>query len=184
MICPNCQSKDVKVMGWQSHEHQVTCDTCKHLGTYYEFGLAEEQNIGLVTQFEGGFYSLEQELYDASDPGSKLAITVHVIGDQSVCNTWIMRYGQWLKMQPERVVDTQPSPGLLQGEIMRLATNKGSEIDSNDRLTMAVLLLQDVVSSMIGQPDTTEETDLVKKSREIFSLRSITRSVWRKIRNL
>src|SRR5579859_16705 len=141
MKCPRCESEDVQIMGFQSPQHQVTCNACGNAGTYYQFGLNKTENVDLVTLYDGAVYSAEQELFDASDPGCKVAATVHIVGEQCACNTWVRSYDQWLKFQPERVYHGTPSQGLLQGELIRLMHNdeKREQTERNERLKMGFI---------------------------------------------
>lgn len=155
MQCPICLSQEVQIMDldWQTYLQQVYCSSCEHQGTYYDFGLDKDQNTGLATFCEGAEYSLEHEICDPSDQSSKIAITVHQVGKRSACNTWVMRYGQWLKYQPERVSNIIPSPGLLQGELIRLMLDEEEKLASDYLVSVAVMGLQNMLTYMISQPD-------------------------------
>lgn len=143
MKCPLCGSKQVHEMRFQNYSAQVACDSCSKLGTYYEFGLQYQVNIGLAPNYEGAVYMLEQDLLDAADSTYTIAVTVHHVGNQSACNCWVRMYNQWLKFIPERVLPFPPSPGMLHGEVIRLLqSSKGIDVSQDFRWRMALIALQ------------------------------------------
>ncbi len=150
MKCPRCGSEQVHEMSFVTHVNQIICDSCNQMGSYYEFGIQNDLNIGLATQYDGAVYSIEQDLLDSSDPTSAVAITVHQVGEHSACNFWIREYGQWLKYIPERVRDIPPSPEMLNGEVLRfMQSPKGIRAVQDLRWRLALISLQDDAITLI-----------------------------------
>lgn len=152
MKCPQCGSENVHEMRFQNREAQVACNECPNHGTYYEFSLDKDLNIGLATQYEGAILYLEHDMMDASDPSYTVAITVHKVGIQSACNFWARYYDQWLKVIPERVMDQDPSSNMLHGEVIRLIqSDKGVKFSQDMRWRMALISLQQHAIAMSQQ---------------------------------
>ena len=143
MKCPLCGSKQVHEIRFQNYSAQVACDSCPKIGTYYEFGLQHQVNIGLAPNYEGAVLVLEQDMLDTADSTYTIAVTVHRVGNQSACNFWVRMYNQWLKFIPERVLPITPSPSMLNGEVIRLLqSEKGVSISQDFRWRMALISLQ------------------------------------------
>jgi len=56
----------------------------------------------VISSPEGAKLRVDQELYDAADPDSALAITVHQTSSGSLCNFWINQSGLWWRVLSER----------------------------------------------------------------------------------
>lgn len=150
MNCPQCGSKDIIVMSLQTHYSQVICNICRATGTYDEFGLLREKNVGLVTTVDGAELYIERSLLEPGDASKRIQITAHRINGISVCNTWICIHRQWLKLLVERTIDAPLSGALLLGEIIRLIQDpvQSEAIRKNKHYEWAVLSLMNAVKQI------------------------------------
>jgi len=53
----------------------------------------KEKIAPVISSPEGAELRVDQKLYDAADPDSALAITVHQTSSGSLCNLWINQSG-------------------------------------------------------------------------------------------
>lgn len=114
----------------------------------------EEEKINpVISSPEGAELKVDQELYDAADPDSALAITVHTTSSGSFCNFWINQFGTWRRVLPERAAEGEPNAFHLQGELIRLALNQElvGQVESDMRLRFGVMGLQIQIQALIRE---------------------------------
>lgn len=99
---------------------------------------------------EGAKFYAEQELYDAADPESRLAVTVHESDAGAAGNSWVKISGQWRRILPERLLpDHEANAYMLVGEVVRLVQERESEITGDLRLRLGVLGLQSAAMAQL-----------------------------------
>lgn len=121
--------------------------------------MKEEQGDGaLVVDGEGAAFTAESE-YDAD---IHLVVTVHEVGGRSACNFWkrvthrsngeIVRIDH-RRMQLERVIEIEPEPLMLIGELNRYVQDQPSERDRYVamRLEICFMRLAHDITKLINQ---------------------------------
>lgn len=100
---------------------------------------------------DGAVCRVDQELYDAGDPDSAFAVTVHEGDEMSACNFWQNIKGTWRRLLPERQLGRSASPLMLQGELMRFAQNDKLRNAANTdlRIKLGIMGLQNGVMILI-----------------------------------
>ena len=116
----------------------------------------------LVKSPEKAMWCLEEPVFDAAMGGSKVAITVHQRGNQSVINTWLYTSEDgWRRILVEKVLNFSPNIAMLQGEINRLLEacflpiqiGLGGPVNSitRERLVLVINGLQQQASELIRE---------------------------------
>lgn len=106
--------------------------------------------MALVQAPDGAKLIIKDSLHDAADESAAMVVTVHLIDEKCACNVWICKGEQWKRMIEERVLDQRnPTPDMLMGELYRLSSQRGRQIDNNFRLKLAVMGLMISVKNMV-----------------------------------
>ena len=112
-----------------------------------------EEQKELVYSPEGAALLVIGDLSDGGDISAALAITVHGVGEDSVCNFWERQECVWKKILPERVVEkTRPKQSMLHGEINRFFDTNRAIIESDPHIKFALVRLQYQLLFFHGEP--------------------------------
>lgn len=104
---------------------------------------------------EGAVFRADQELFDAGDPTAKFTLSVHEVEGKAVCNFWESSLGNWHRVMPERTTNLEPSPAMLQGELIRFSyyasenPNLQKKVNDDMRIKLGIFGLQNAVKNLI-----------------------------------
>ena len=110
---------------------------------------------GIIESPESALFYVEQNLYDAGDPSSCFAVSVHLRDFKTYCNFWVRSRQQWRRLIDERAVDDpEPEALYLVGELNRLALHHPGifrEIEQDIRLNLGLRALMSRAARVANQ---------------------------------
>jgi hypothetical protein len=106
----------------------------------------------LVDSPENAHHAEKVSMSDPSDATAAMAVTVHQVGEDCVCNLWFMRHGQWFRLQNERVIENDiPHLFHLAGELYRYSAEHQETLNKQPLYNIAWMELVEKLEEITKQ---------------------------------